>query len=150
MKTYSTGVLEVAALRSVSLAVHAGEFAAVIGPSGSGKSTLMHILGCLDVPTSGAFRLAGHDVADLDENTLARVRNVFIGFVFQQFNLLAVPERVAELRAPARLPGHLRRTSAANGRSGHSSVWVSVTGWSTDRASCRAASNSASRSRVRW
>ncbi len=88
-KTYSTGTLEVAALREISLAIHAGELTAIIGPSGSGKSTLMHILGCLDVPSAGAFRLAGHDVQDFDEAMLARVRNIFIGFVFQQFNLLA-------------------------------------------------------------
>jgi putative ABC transport system ATP-binding protein len=88
-KVYSTGVIEVAALQSIDMTIGAGDFTAIVGPSGSGKSTLMNILGCLDVPTSGVFRLGGRDVQDLDEDLLARVRNVFIGFVFQQFNLLA-------------------------------------------------------------
>ena len=88
-KIYRTGPIEVAALRNVSMRIDDNEFVAIVGPSGSGKSTLMHILGCLDVPTSGAFCLGGHDVAAFDENRLADVRNSFIGFVFQQFNLLA-------------------------------------------------------------
>ena len=88
-KVYATGELEVAALRDVSLRIDENEFVAITGPSGSGKSTLMHILGCLDVPTTGVFRLAGHDVSQFDEDLLADVRNLFIGFVFQQFNLLA-------------------------------------------------------------
>jgi putative ABC transport system ATP-binding protein len=88
-KVYDTGALEVAALRGVDLRIDEGEYVAVLGPSGSGKSTLMHIVGCLDVPTSGSYRLGGEDVAHMSEAALAAVRNRRIGFVFQQFNLLA-------------------------------------------------------------
>ncbi|CAN5461435.1 ABC transporter ATP-binding protein [soil metagenome] len=88
-KTYTSGSLEVEALRGITLSIDEGEFVAIVGPSGSGKSTLMHILGCLDTPTRGQFHLAGEDVASFKENQLADVRNLHIGFVFQQFNLLA-------------------------------------------------------------
>ncbi|MBK8463367.1 MAG: ABC transporter ATP-binding protein [Nigerium sp.] len=87
-KTYAQGSLAVQALRGVSMEIGAGEYVALMGPSGSGKSTLMNILGCLDVLSTGRYLLDGDDVANLDEDALAEIRNTRIGFVFQQFNLL--------------------------------------------------------------
>ena len=88
-KTYAVGGEEVAALREVTLAIDTNEYVAIVGSSGSGKSTLMNIIGCLDKPSAGSYRLNGHDVGQLNELQLARIRNRELGFVFQSFNLLA-------------------------------------------------------------
>ncbi len=87
-KTYKMGAGEVHALDGISLSIQKGEFAAIVGRSGSGKSTLMNIIGCLDTPTSGSYRLTGEDVSKFSEKRLARVRNREIGFIFQSFNLI--------------------------------------------------------------
>jgi putative ABC transport system ATP-binding protein len=88
-KTYRIGTQEVNALLSVDLQIYKGEYVALMGPSGSGKSTLMNILGCLDTPSRGSYKLNGTDVSNMTDNELAEIRNKEIGFIFQTFNLLA-------------------------------------------------------------
>jgi len=87
-KTYDTGDVAVDALRGIDLVVERGDYLAIMGPSGSGKSTLMHIIGCLDSPTKGSYKLDGSEVSTYSSGKLAELRNRFIGFVFQSFNLL--------------------------------------------------------------
>ncbi len=108
-RIYSSGRLEVAALRGVDLDVHQGDFLAIVGPSGSGKSTLMNIIGCLDRPTDGTYLLGGTPVEQLTDDDLARVRGRAIGFVFQSFNLLPRTSALENVATPLLYQGVGRR-----------------------------------------
>ncbi len=112
-KVYQMGETEVRALNGISLKIEDGEWAAITGPSGSGKSTLMAILGCLDSPTSGTYHLDGTDVAKMRDDQLAAVRNKKIGFVFQQFNLLARTSALENVELPLLYSGLNHRREKA-------------------------------------
>jgi putative ABC transport system ATP-binding protein len=112
-KVYKAGQTEIPALRGISCRIESGEMVSIIGPSGSGKSTLMNIIGCLDKPTSGRYRLDGTEVSKLNDNQLAEIRNKKIGFVFQSFNLLSRTTALANVELPLIYRGASNRRQRA-------------------------------------
>ncbi len=116
-KTYTMGEQEVHALRGVSLRIRRSEYVAIMGPSGSGKSTLMNLIGCLDSPSQGRYWLNGHDVSELNDDQLARIRNKEIGFVFQTFNLLARATALHNVELPLIYNGTPATERAARAKS---------------------------------
>ena len=117
-KSYTVGTQKVHALRGINLSVEKGEFMAIMGPSGSGKTTLMNIIGCLDTPTSGKYKLNGSSVASLQDDELASIRNKEIGFVFQSFNLLAKNTTLDNVMLPLKYAGFNKKDAVLKAKDG--------------------------------
>jgi len=115
-KSYQLGGTELRVLREINLAIESGEYVAIMGPSGSGKSTLLNMIGCLDRPTSGDYRLGGQSVSDLDDDDLSKIRGARIGFVFQSFNLIAQLNVVENIEIPMYYQGYTEYESAERAR----------------------------------
>jgi hypothetical protein len=148
-RTYRRGHVPVPVLHDVHLEVHAGEWVAILGPSGSGKSTLLNILGLLDQPDAGVYQLAGLDVSDLGDGRRAEIRNRYIGFVFQRFNLLARTTALENVAAPLLYRGTRRSERLARARAALEQVGLGRAPITTP-ASCPAARCSGWRSPARW
>ncbi len=112
-KVYNIGSFELFALRGLNLSIEEGQYVAIMGPSGSGKSTLLNVLGCLDTPTSGAYRLADEDVSELDDDALSMIRGSRIGFIFQSYNLIAQLNVIENIEVPMYYQGITERESAS-------------------------------------
>ena len=148
-KVYRDGDVSVEALRGVSALVREGEFLAIMGPSGSGKTTLLGILGLLDRPTAGSYRLVGEEMASLNESRRAHVRGQRIGFVFQAYNLLPRSTALANIELPLIYAGVSRKERASRAREALAEVGLCRTRRTIAPTGSRAASSSALRSRER-
>ena len=151
VKNYHLEGGTVRALRGVSLEVEEGDFVALMGPSGSGKSTLLNVLGCLDRPTSGEYYLGDEEVAQMDDDQLSEIRSLYLGFIFQSYNLLPQYTVVENIEVPLALPGPAARRRDARalhraGRAGRPGRPARTIG----RCSCPAASSSAWPSPAPW
>lgn len=141
-KDYPQGREVVRVLKNINLQVNEGDYLAIMGPSGSGKTTLMNLIGCLDVPTSGQYLLAGKDLHGATSNELAQVRNELLGFVFQSFYLLPKMSAVDNVALPLLYAGVPKR-NAASVQSKRSSSWDWASAWNFSRISSPAVSASA-------